>query len=582
MLIQWQPPLPRGAGSRRPCTRVAQAGAHALFAGNARFVTQNRAMPSDAPASKNEPLESLLRGAHAALDRGDVQSGRESSQQVLKAAEAQNNPRFEAKALLCLAHCDRMLSRYRRAHRASQRAAHTFQLLGDTSGEVMALTTHAIVSINLGRNEEALEAALLAVRLSQTLDNDEHSVLSYNALGVAYFWSHGFEKAEHALNTAVQIAQRVTPGLSVFQPRVNQWWAELVRIFQERYFTGALPPLERLRTLREAVIAAIASGDAGNTSPGTHITTEAVLQFGLCLDQCWHGRIGQARLDVDVLTRWAQRYGTVTWLFALESWVRSEIAWAQHDWESATREAARMVEIAVEVEHEQLACLGHLLSSQLYVAQGCNGEALDELRRLRLREQLIRSDALETREKVVAWQVDLRQRQQSVDRLEVTSRQLEKLSLEDELTGIPNRRSFEIYASELLRSGLERGQPPCIALIDVDQFKQINDKFSHQVGDAVLKTIAGILKSHLREDDMAARLAGDEFVIVFKNAPLPIAQQVCARIGKAVRAFDWPSIADALQSSISIGVAVALSGDTAESLTHRADSAMYLQKRKRA
>ena len=186
-----------------------------------------------------------------------------------------------------------------------------------------------------------------------------------------------------------------------------------------------------------------------------------------------------------------------------------------------------------------------------------------------------------TREKVIEWQVDLRTQQQSVSRLESTSRQLEKLSLEDTLTGIPNRRNFERYASELLRSGLERGPPPCVALIDVDRFKQINDGFSHQVGDAVLTRIAQILKSHVREDDMAARLAGDEFVIVFKNAELRIAQQVCRRIADAVRAFDWRAVAPGLQAAISVGVAAAVPGDTVETLTHRADTAMYQDKKRR-
>ncbi len=544
------------------------------------FLKQNRVMDTVAQERTDDGLDTLLKAAHAALDRGDVRSGREFSQRILKAAEATSNRHFEARALLCLAHCDRMLSRYRRAHRASQRAAQLFQLLGDTSGEVMALTTHAFVSINLGRNEEAVEAALLSVRLSQFLEKDEHSVLSYNALGVAYFWSHSFEKAEQALRTATQIAERAQPQLSTFQPRVNQWWTELIRVFYERYYVGELPALEKLRALRESIIALMATGDAPGVGPGTHVTTEAVLLFGLSLDQCWHGRIGQARLDADALANWAQRYGTVTWLSALESWVRAEIAWAQHDWPAAKQHAGRMIDIAADVEHEQLACLGHLLSSQLYVAQGLNGEALDELRRLRLREQLIRSDGLDTREKVVEWQVDLRQRQKSVDRLEMTSRQLEKLSLEDTLTSIPNRRHFEIYASELLRSGLERGLPPCVALIDVDRFKQINDKYSHQVGDAVLKRIGQILKSHVREEDMAARLAGDEFVIVFKNAELRVAQQVCARIRSAVQTFDWSVIAQGLQSGISVGVAAALPGDTVETLTHRADAAMYDAKNK--
>jgi len=557
-------------------------GLAALCACNAATLAQNRVMSHPPQPRRNDGLEALLRDAHAALDRGDVAAGRDISHKVLKAAEGLSNPRYEAKALLCLAHCDRMLSRYRRAHRASQRAAHQFQLLGDTSGEVMALTTHAIVSVTLGRNEEAIEAALLSVRLSQFLENDEHCVLSYNALGVAYFWSNGFEKAEQALQTAIQIAQRAQPPMGIFQPRVNQWWTELVRIVHERYYVGEFPALDRLRERREAIVARIAHGDAGHASPGTHITTEAVLQFGLCLEQIWHGRVGQARLDVEVLAQWAARYQTVTWLSALESWVRAEIAWVQRDWTVAMPQAARMIEIAVEVEHEQLACLGHLLASQLYVAQGRNGQALDELRRLRLRDQLIRTDGLETREKVIEWQVDLRQRQQHVQLLEITSRQLEKLSLEDTLTGIPNRRNFELYAGELLRSGPERGLPPCVALIDVDKFKQINDHFSHQVGDEVLRRIAQILRLHVREDDMAARLAGDEFVIVFKNLEPAVARRVCERIALAVHTFDWSSIAAGLQAGISVGVATAEPGDTVESLTHRSDAAMYRHKRERA
>lgn len=538
-------------------------------------------MNIDEPALNEASLDTQLKSAHLALDGGDVQTGRELSHKVLKAAQTLGNKRFEAKALLCLAHCDRMLSRYRRAHRASQLAAQGFQLLGDTPGEVLALATHAFVALNLGRNEEAVEAALLSVRLSEFLDNDEHSVLSYNALGAAYFWSHHFDKAEQALRTAIQIAEHASPPLSTFQPQINQWWAQVIRIFHERYYEGGLPSLALMRVCREAVMRQVVREDASEFPMGTNVTTEAVLLFGASLDACWHGQLDQATDDLVALTGWAQRYGTLTWLSALEAWAGAEIAWARRDWPGATQHATKMIEIAVTVEHEQLACLGHLLASQLFMAQGLHGRALDELRRLRLREQLIRSDGLETRENVVDWQIDLRLRQQSIDRLELTSRQLEKLSLEDALTGIPNRRDFERYASELLQRGLEQGQPPCLALVDVDKFKLINDNFSHQVGDAVLKRIAQILKSHVREDDMAARLGGDEFVIIFKTADLSVAQQVCQRICDAVRAFDWSSISPQLESSLSVGVVRAEPGDTVESLTHRSDTAMYDKKKTR-
>jgi diguanylate cyclase (GGDEF)-like protein len=536
-------------------------------------------MNQDDRSRAEAQLDSLLKSVYTALDQGDVQTGRELSHQALKAALALESKRFEAKSLLCLAHCDRMLSRYRRSHRASQRAAQAFQLLGDTSGEVMALSTLAYVAVNLGRNEEAVEAALLSVRLSEFVENAEHSVLSYNALGVAYFWSRNFDKAAQALQTSLQIAEQAHPQLDTFQPRINQWWNQIIRIFHERFDEGALPSLALMRVLRESALQG--HHRTRSAAPASNVTTEAVLMFAASLDLCWHGRLEPARAAAQELSNWAQRYGTLTWLSALEAWVRSEIAWAEKNWPVAHEQAAKMIDISVTVEHEQLACLGHMLASQLFEAQGDSARALEELRRLRHREQLIRGDCLESREHVINWQMELRLRQRSIDQLQLTSRHLEKLSLEDSLTGIPNRRSFERYADDLLRLGKERGQMPCMALIDVDQFKQINDRFSHHVGDEVLKRIAKILKAHLREDDMAARLGGDEFVIVFKTADLHIAQQVCQRIGDTVRQFDWSALSPGLQSSISVGVARADQQDTVESFTHRSDTAMYLKKKTR-
>ena len=541
----------------------------------------NSSLPRDPEELTEASLDAMLRRAHLALDDGRVQSGQELSHKVLQAAKVLGSKRFEARALLCLAHCDRMLSHYRRAHRASRQAAQEFQLLCDTSGEVMALTTFALVSINLGRNEEAVDAALLSVRLSELLDKDEHSVLAYNALGAAYLWSQNFAKAEQALQTAVRIAEHANPPLNTFQPSVNRWWTQVIRIFHERYNEGQLPSLALMRVLRESVMQMVANSQDGATSHSSNVTTKAVLLFGASLDACWHGQFEQAVSAADELSDWAQRYGTLTWLSALQAWARCEIAWARQDWAQASADVARMVEIAITVEHEQLACLGHLLASQLFAAQALHAQALDELRRLRLREQLIRCDCLETREAVIDWQVDLRLSQQNVEQLELTSRQLEKLSLEDPLTNIPNRRSFERFASELLRAGLERRQPPCMALIDVDKFKQVNDDFSHQVGDEVLKRIAQILKAHVRSDDLAARLGGDEFVIVFKSANLAVAQLVCQRIVTGVRQFDWSSISAGLQASISVGVARAEPGDTVSTLTHRSDHAMYEEKRRK-
>ena len=160
----------------------------------------------------------------------------------------------------------------------------------------------------------------------------------------------------------------------------------------------------------------------------------------------------------------------------------------------------------------------------------------------------------------------------------VASRQFERWSLEDALTGIANRRHFEGALADRLRSSALDGRPVTVAMIDVNQFKAINDTFTHQVGDRVLKTLATVLSSAVRSNDLPARLAGDEFVILFDGASVQTADDVCERVQRAVAGFDWPSIAPGLRVGLSIGVGQAIEGDSVETLLQRSDRSMYAVK----
>ena len=120
-----------------------------------------------------------------------------------------------------------------------------------------------------------------------------------------------------------------------------------------------------------------------------------------------------------------------------------------------------------------------------------------------------------------------------------------------------------------------------LALIDVDHFKQVNDRHSHLVGDQVLSQIARLMRQHVREHDVAARLAGDEFVLLLRGATEEVAQQACRRLDEAVRRHDWNAVSDGLRVSISIGAAQRQEGDTLETLMARSDAAMYAAKRER-
>jgi len=118
-------------------------------------------------------------------------------------------------------------------------------------------------------------------------------------------------------------------------------------------------------------------------------------------------------------------------------------------------------------------------------------------------------------------------------------------------------------------------RPLCVAVLDVDDFKTINDGFSHATGDEVLKVLAATLKAAVRDADLAARLGGDEFVVVFAHTDLALAQQACARLQTALAQATWPAMPGRGAVAISIGVAQAQPGDSPADLLRRADVAMY-------
>jgi diguanylate cyclase (GGDEF)-like protein len=192
---------------------------------------------------------------------------------------------------------------------------------------------------------------------------------------------------------------------------------------------------------------------------------------------------------------------------------------------------------------------------------------------------MIRAETLDSRARVVAWQLELRLSEQRLKVARSTSRQFETLALQDGLTGIANRRHLRLRLTELLHQYAAGEHPLCVALLDVDRFKRVNDTRGHGTGDAVLMAIAEICVAQVREGDLPARLAGDEFVIVFDRTTIPEATLICGRIQDAVRAFDWSRLGIVPGLSISVGVAQSRCGDTADSLLERSDVAMYDAKR---
>jgi diguanylate cyclase (GGDEF)-like protein len=164
--------------------------------------------------------------------------------------------------------------------------------------------------------------------------------------------------------------------------------------------------------------------------------------------------------------------------------------------------------------------------------------------------------------------------------LQESHRQLEEIAYYDVLTTLPNRRMFTEQCRSRLAISRRLGTPFALLLIDLDSFKQTNDSFGHDAGDAVLIGSSTLLKLAVRQSDCVARLGGDEFAILLISPLDPSGiEVVCARILKSLAAgIDFKDTM--LKATCSIGVAVfPQDGDTQDRLYKAADLAMYEAKR---
>ena len=157
-------------------------------------------------------------------------------------------------------------------------------------------------------------------------------------------------------------------------------------------------------------------------------------------------------------------------------------------------------------------------------------------------------------------------------------RELRRFATYDELTGLPNRRAFdETFRQEMRRA--ERGSAPLsVVVLDLDNFKRLNDAFGHEAGDRGLRTVARALRSTARQSDHVFRWGGDEFALLLPDSDRAGAERMVSRLIKAVAEVDTPGP----RLGASAGVAVHVPGDGADEddLLRRADREMYAAKRR--
>ncbi|TCJ88473.1 MULTISPECIES: GGDEF domain-containing protein [Cocleimonas] len=160
-------------------------------------------------------------------------------------------------------------------------------------------------------------------------------------------------------------------------------------------------------------------------------------------------------------------------------------------------------------------------------------------------------------------------------RAEYNNNKLQKLVSEDTLTGIKNRRSFDEKVDEIIRNYRRYRTPVSMLLLDLDQFKKINDTKGHNAGDQVLVDFAKLVKSKIRTTDFIYRFGGEEFVVLAKNSSLEDSGNLADSIRKFIKESAELS---KHQVTVSVGVSEIMPFDDAESWFRRADLALYESK----
>jgi diguanylate cyclase len=193
--------------------------------------------------------------------------------------------------------------------------------------------------------------------------------------------------------------------------------------------------------------------------------------------------------------------------------------------------------------------------------------------------RVVQTETMHSHEIMVAAQREVKESEIRIKELEEKLAHMSELVREDQLTGSLNRRGLDdIFEREADRAD-RRGAPLCAAMLDLDNFKKLNDTHGHTVGDEALVHLVRIVKQTLRSIDVIARYGGEEFLIVMPETTLDEAAQAMTRVQRELTTHFFSANNQRLFITFSAGVALRAPHETQDSVVKRADKAMYEAKK---
>ncbi len=511
----------------------------------------------------------------------------------------------------------------------SYQAYSLFKSLGDESGEA---TVHNLIGNVYNRQDrytEALAHHQQSLALRRKIGDKIGEAGSLNNIGLVYFDLAQFADAIEYLFQSLDVAETIQrPGeaayalaniASVFaemgQPsRALDYYQrslELNRQTNDRALDGTV--LTKLGEIHARL------GDYETSIQNLHSGLEIARQIGNVHDEgraliglgLSHQEFGQydqaestLRSALEMMKRMDDRSSEAEILTALGSNFAR-----QRKHEEAIAHLQQSLAIANKIGADQHSAKIHRLLSGVYEELKNFGPALNHYQLYDQIWQQVHSQETERRIQALVARTEIEKAQRDAEaqrrkshelsealdavqkadsdkarllqQLEMQAKTLEQLAREDGLTGVANRRWLDVQFSQEFERARRFHHPLSIAMIDLDNFKAVNDTYSHLTGDEVLRRLAKLFRDNCRSVDLVGRYGGEEFTLILVETSLSQALAICQKMCREVEQYAWQSVHPNLQKiSVSIGLASNQGKTSPEELLAAADKQLYCAKKR--
>ncbi|RSM74242.1 hypothetical protein DMB66_02210 [Actinoplanes sp. ATCC 53533] len=481
------------------------------------------------------------------------------------------------------------------AVRCAAQAVQALTELGERAEACDALAVQGLAHMKLGLHEEALAALSAGLDIAEELDDDELLFWTYNRIGGVHSNLSDFPQGKLFLTRARDLAEAGLDDECRFGI-LNNLGDNAVGLTGQLRDRGETAAADR--ALREGLGYARKSLAIARATAHPNREATCLVTYGTLLGLAGEHDTALARLRRAGEIAAEHGYRALE-LAAEEAVAAVHLARGQIDRAVALLDG--VLAMAADPNRRATAMAVHAQLSAAYEQRGDFEAALRHYRAYHELERTARSAVAATRARLLTNRFELTDARMQTENarleaelhrvrlkelehekwaLQTEARQAVRHAREDQLTGLWNRRYQDEELPRLLSAAEATERPLCVAVCDVDEFKSINDRLGHPVGDQVLRTVAGILRSGSRPADLVARMGGDEFLLAFAGIDLAAAYAICERLRHEVEMHDWPGVRPDLTVTISFGVACLTPGETVPELLQAADGRLYAAKQR--